>query len=238
MLIQPIADIHLEHHRDGGEGLLRNFKCLADVLVIAGDLHQECMLGTALGILCDKCEDVVYVFGNHELYGSSFDSLRETLESIKAKNKNLHVLDGAVVNIKGQRFVGHTLWFRFDEKNKRYRHQLSDFHLIAMFESQVYNENSKGIRFLEETVGSEDVVVTHHLPVKRGISKQYENSQLNRFFLCDMSELVMTKEPKLWIFGHTHTSVDFKIGKTRFICNVLGYPMESSGFKDDLTILI
>jgi hypothetical protein len=28
----------------------------------------------------------------------------------------------------------------------------------------------------------------------------------------------------LWVHGHTHSSFDYKLGKTRIICNPRGYP--------------
>ena len=45
----------------------------------------------------------------------------------------------------------------------------------------------------------------------------------NRFFLCDVDDLIRRAAPALWVHGHTHASIDTQVGSTRIVCNPLGY---------------
>jgi Icc-related predicted phosphoesterase len=38
-----------------------------------------------------------------------------------------------------------------------------------------------------------------------------------------MEEFILEHQPRLWIHGHTHETFDYRIGKTRIICNPRGY---------------
>ena len=65
--------------------------------------------------------------------------------------------------------------------------------------------------------------MTHHLPSQQCVAPQHKDSPLNPFFVCDMEDLILERQPSLWLFGHTHSSVDIQIGKTRLLCNPFGY---------------
>lgn len=225
--LQVLSDLHFEFHADRGVEFLKSLDPRgADVLVLAGDITTKINLKKTLQAFCGLYPEVVYVFGNHELYRSSFDELRSLLAGMKCKN--LHVLDNRTVTLAGQRFVGSSLWFPYDSLNGYYAHHMSDFTAIKDFENRVYDENRACKSFLESTVESEDVVVTHYLPSNRCVHQQFEGSPLNRFFVCEMDGLIRHQKPKLWIHGHTHTSVDCRIGQTRVVCNPLSYPHEGN----------
>jgi len=49
-------------------------------------------------------------------------------------------------------------------------------------------------------------------------------SPYNIFYANELDLLIEDKKPALWLHGHTHESRDYKIGKTRIICNPRGYP--------------
>jgi len=73
-------------------------------------------------------------------------------------------------------------------------------------------------------VNENDVVVTHYLPSQRSVSVAWRGSVINPFFVCDMDRFIQVVQPKLWLHGHTHTSCNYEIGKTRIVCNPFGYP--------------
>jgi len=115
-----------------------------------------------------------------------------------------------------------------------HRQYLNDFHVInGGFTDWFPQLNQESRQFLQETVQADDVVVTHHIPTYRGVHPDYEGSNLNYFFLCDMDNLIQQAQPKVWIYGHTHDSMDFTIGDTRLVCNPFGYlrRQENSGFE-------
>lgn len=227
MLIQILSDLHFEMHRDEGASFLRMLDPSgADVLCLAGDVTTKRTLKATLGAFCGLYPEVVYVYGNHELYRSSFGEVRELLAGLNLRN--LHVLDNSVTTIQGQRFVGSTLWFRYDPMNPAFAGEMSDFELIQDFSRRVYTENQIARNFLEGTVEESDVVVTHYLPSSQSVHPRWKKSPLNRFFVCEMDGLIRAQQPKLWIHGHTHDSVDYKIGETRVVCNPLSYPHEGN----------
>ena len=219
--IQLLSDIHLEHMEDRGAAYLDALDPEGvDILVLAGDICSATMLPACLAAFAAAYPQVVYVLGNHEFYGSSFQAVRQICTQLP---RNVHLLDNGERLLGGVHFVGGTLWFPDLPENERYAHRLSDFHHIQAFRSQVYGENRNAVRFLREMVRRDSVVVTHHLPTRLAIPKRFEASPLTRFFLCDMAGYGL--HPKLWLFGHTHWHVDEKDEHgTRFLANPLGYP--------------
>jgi Icc-related predicted phosphoesterase len=236
--IAVASDLHFEFHRDGGYTLSQEL-AEADVLVCAGDLSSSRGIGGALQLLCSRYPHVVFVAGNHEPYGSSISQIREVLRRAEQhSNGRLHVLDNSVCEIGGQRFVGTTMWTRRTPGIQKRQRMLSDFELIKDADPLVYEENEQAIAFLEREVSLSDVVVTHHLPVEASIHQQYKGSPLNCFFLCDMEPLILERQPRLWIHGHTHTSVDVKIGATRILCNPFGYAAHEENPSFDSRLIV
>lgn len=223
MKIQILSDTHLEFHRDNGDSLIASLDPTdVDVLIVAGDFASIDLLAYGLGQLLDRgYPEIVYVNGNHELYGSSLKSVQRVKKDLTWPK--VHWLENETCEIGGQRFVGTTLWFPDDPMNNYYRGGMADFHHISRLTDWVYDANKAAQRFLHETVLPTDVVVTHHLPTYAAISERFQGSQINRFFATEMGDFIAVSQPKLWVFGHTHDSKDFTIGDTRLVCNPFGY---------------
>jgi predicted phosphodiesterase len=192
-------------------------------LVIAGDLGLEKDLDEAFNTLCNAFTDVVYTPGNHEFYRSSFESVRNTLSILSNKYKNLHVLDRGVTEIRGQRFVGTTLWFPYSKECDIYSYYLNDFSKIEGFKNIVYKENDMNIDFLKKNVKEGDIVVTHHMPTSLTTPPRFWGEKTNIFYYTNMEETIKENKPKFWLFGHTHDSVVNKLFRTRLLCNPYGY---------------
>ena len=221
--VQLLSDIHLEFYKDRGRSYLDSLDCSGvDILVLAGDICSMDMLIEVFQDFSRKYPHVVYVAGNHELYGHSFQSFRNRAQKLP---DNVYFLDNCSMELEGIHFVGTTLWFSRWQEMEQYTHRLSDFHHIEGFAEQVFEENRAAIAFLEREIRSDSVVVTHHLPTSKAVPKQFLGSPLTGFFLCDMSHLPIM--PRIWMFGHTHWHVDV-IGErgTRFLANPRGYPKQ------------
>jgi Icc-related predicted phosphoesterase len=204
-----------------------------DVLVVAGDVSNSgSRLATFFGTLCAEFSNVIYVIGNHEYYNTSVECLHGIVNDLVDQHSNLFWLNNGTVTLDGVRFVGSTLWFPFQETNKKYERPMRDFGQIPGFRDWVYDENAKAQEFLSRTVTPDDVVVTHFLPSYRSVAPQYLGSPFNRFFACSMDDLIDEVQPKAWIHGHTHISCLYRAGKTQVVCNPLGYETaeEKSGF--------
>ncbi len=67
------------------------------------------------------------------------------------------------------------------------------------------------------------VVITHFAPSRKSISPKFEGSPVNACFVSDLEPQILRWQPELWVHGHTHGSFDYKVGKTRVVCNARGY---------------
>lgn len=222
--IQLISDTHFEFHKDAGVSFINALDPTGvDVLVVAGDMTTEGGLFNALVMLCDKYPHVVYVEGNHEFYGSDRGRIVNKLTKATNRLSNFHWLHETAVTIGGQRFLGSTMWFRDVPDARRRTGMLADFRYIRGFTNWVYEVNERAIEFLETEMTADDVVVTHHLPCLEASHKRWHGSPIQCYFVCDMKPLILRAQPKLWLYGHTHDSMDTVIGKTRLVCNPFGY---------------
>ncbi|EPM42967.1 Metallophosphoesterase [Pseudomonas syringae pv. coriandricola] len=71
------------------------------------------------------------------------------------------------------------------------------------------------------------VVVTHHSPSSAVVGSKHEG-HLNAAYTNDWPQLI--QQADLWVFGHTHESIDVELGGCRIVSNPRGYPGESTGF--------
>jgi hypothetical protein len=69
--------------------------------------------------------------------------------------------------------------------------------------------------------GPSAVVVTHHGCVPQAIKAGSENDILSAAYVGDCRDLLENVD--LWIYGHTHESRDFMVGRTRIFSNSKGY---------------
>ena len=118
------------------------------------------------------------------------------------------------------------MWFPDAPHNRMYEDQLNDFVVIRDFKTWVYEENRKFSDAAKEHVTDETIVVTHHIPAYSVVSPVFQGDNLNRFFVCDMTHLILSRKPPLWVYGHTHLPADNVVGSTRVVTNPLGYPHE------------
>lgn len=95
-------------------------------------------------------------------------------------------------------------------------------------------------RYLDQPFDGRTVVITHHLPSRRLVSARFWPSDgsdgVNGGFASNCDNLIATKEPWLWIHGHTHDTIDTQMWKTRIVCNPAGYRGEwASPFNNFMT---
>ena len=71
-------------------------------------------------------------------------------------------------------------------------------------------------------------MLTHYLP---STNMDHQNKIYNKyistcFFCFDGSELLNKFKGKIWLYGHNHVNMEFKINNHKIISNSLGYPTE------------
>lgn len=244
MRIWPLSDLHLDVMNLEGELEIPN----ADVCVIAGDLSRP--LAEAVSWIAHEIAPympVVYVPGNHEFYQSS---IREgTQEGIAAaKRTGIHLLLDDIAVIDGVRFLGSILWTDYEIMGQKPLAMLNavqcmnDHRLIALqanpfnrflpADALTMHNNSRA--FLTDAMRipfeGPTVVVSHHCPHPNSIDPKYDGDILNAAFASDLTDLIELGRPELWVHGHTHTSFDYIVGKTRIVCNPRGYGRENKSF--------
>lgn len=106
MKIQIASDLHLEFL----ERRFPDYRIVeptdADVLVIAGDIHQH---GRAIAAFADWQVPVIYVHGNHEAYHLRYDEAVSSLRAAAAAS-NVRYLECDQYVQNGVRFLGCCLW--------------------------------------------------------------------------------------------------------------------------------
>ncbi|ACC70761.1 metallophosphoesterase [Paraburkholderia phymatum] len=111
MKIRVLSDLHLEN--DAPEIIPH---ADADLVVLAGDIHNHAEGLRWAAETFDGAVPVVYVPGNHEYYDGEFGALEAAMQDAAASIDNVHYLNNAVlVEPRGQwRVLGTTLWTDFD----------------------------------------------------------------------------------------------------------------------------
>jgi len=241
MKIQILSDLHIEfedHHY---------IECNCDVVVLAGDIHvKERGVNWALENI--KGTPVIFVLGNHEFYEKTYPKLIDHLKEL-TQNTKIHILEKDVITISEVNFIGTTLWTDFellgDPRIAGYECQqvmtgykkirkLPGYSKLRSLDTAIYHKQSKDWleTELEQRVGENNVVVTHHGPSMRSEPDYYREDIITSAYVSDLEDLIMRYQPNAWIHGHLHNSSDYVIGSTRILCNPKGYPSEiNSEFK-------
>jgi len=211
MLIHPYSDTHGHQHE-----ICKHLTRL-DFVINTGDFKANKIYGCRL----------LECLGNHDFYNKNINDFN--LEDFR----KISIIDDYV-------FLGCTLWtdfwggcLRLDEYQ-----MLNDFHLIEGMGVPLMKElYKKDLAFLKKNVKKYNkkkiVIYTHFPPSKKAIHPKYEGDRLNRYFVNDLDDFILSNpQIKLWIFGHTHTSHDFKIGECRCLCNPRGYQLKDGTFEN------
>lgn len=237
MKIRLLSDLHLEgyahYYEYAGE----------DLVVLAGDIHTKNRHSFILDQIPSNVK-VVFVAGNHEYYGSTFEHVNSFLYDLQAEYNNFYWLDNEEVNIDGVSFFGGTMftdWNLYMDPwtAKQFgKNGVADFDWIDrigkdglkrrwntndhLAEHMIFKQNLS--EWLNKPADKR-VVVSHFVPHPEGSHEKYKGSALNPYFLCDMRQYMGWDG--LWLYGHTHSSKDFMHGETRLVCNPKGYGTEN-----------
>lgn len=246
MRIQVASDLHLELlPEDLGAGLLVEPHPDAELLVLAGDIHTGV---EAVRYFRDWPVPVLYVPGNHEFYGQTWEDVVATLREA-ASGTSIQILDNDVHIIDGVRFLGTTLWTDFAIDRARPAPSamelagtyLKDFFEIRARSSDAPNglitpamilaDHQVSRAWLEGQLRTEFIgktaVITHHAPHRLSVHRKYVGHPLTPAFASDLSDLMQRTD--LWIHGHAHDSFDYQVGRCRVVSNPAGYSLNRRG---------
>lgn len=211
-------------------------------LIICGDW------GTGLDVqekilkeILNYFDDVVFVPGNHDFYGSSFKGTHEKYSKIASVYKNFHYLDSGTVELHGVNIIGAVLWTNMGNDSYTIRNAtqvMNDFNLIQDFqwyESRTNNpvdvwleKNEEHTRFILDNLSSDkpNLVVTHHAPHEICIQEQYKNSWTNNLYCTNderITDLFNQNKINAWIHGHMHAQDTVYLNEIPIHRNARGY---------------
>jgi len=209
-----------------------------EAVFIAGDLH----IGDD-GIQWIKRHftktRVFYIPGNHEYYQNEFYDVQRRIKA--AEDEYLTILLNESVDFLGWRICGGTMWtdFALMGDDKQFEAMRSAGNRMNDYR-KVYIENNEKLRklqpedtqaiyfrtmeFLKNELSEKDnrhtIVMTHHVPIP---VPRRRRDILDPAYAVNLTDKIEAWQPALWISGHTHTSMDTKIGQTRLLSNPRGY---------------
>jgi len=197
---------------------------------------------------CSKYREVIYVFGNHEHYGSTY---HKTFEHVRAQlPSNIHLLENETFELDGVLFLGATLWTDMNNMDQltmyHMKSMMNDYRHITMLNEakQIYHkltpeytveQHAKTKQYFTQVLSENRmsgrnkpvVVVTHHSPSKQSTHPRYaDDIIMNGAYSSNLEEFILENpEIKFWTHGHTHEPFRYRVGDCEVICNPRGYKM-------------
>ena len=257
MKLHVVSDLHL----DCGDWQFPPTD--ADVLVAAGDLHDDGEVGARWAVreASRLGKPLLLVPGNHDFLGSCISDRLDAMRRI-CRGTGVHLLFNRTVQIGPVMFAGTTLWTDFGlhgEPNRilcmqaardmmgEFTHTFQPGSTPRARISPAYHVrmNARARRFLQRVVdGSFEqptVIITHHAPSGRSIAPQYQRGHmypLNAAFANDLDNLIGWSNVRMWIHGHTHSACDYMLGPARVLCNPRGYAGREGNTGFDSTLVV
>jgi hypothetical protein len=151
------------------------------------------------------------------------------------------MLDGNTVTINGKNFAGTGMWCdaSYAKRNLMCTEGLLNNHYTGWHDGLYIFDHGKRLNTYDFYMRQEDfkanqmldtvdvdVMISHFGPYAHNIRPEYNNLYTG-FFYFDGSRLMQKMKPdSLWLFGHTHDTVDIVTHGIRLVCNPIGYPGE------------
>lgn len=251
MRIHLLSDLHLE---------VAPFTATrpdVDLVVLAGDIDRGTR-GIGWARRAWPNLPIIYVAGNHELYGHALPSLWQKLRA-EAAAHNVIFLENKAAAVGPVRFLGCTLWtdLRYfgDDAAGRIMAAavMRDYRMIRvepqyrkLTPRDTQAMHSASLRWLQGELQScrnasiPTVVVTHHAPSSNSVAAKDLEDSATVAYASHLDEFVTRCGPAVWLHGHTHVRVDYTVGGTRVVSNARGYEPEEpvAGFQQDLVVTL
>lgn len=248
MKIDVISDCHLEFGDlilPGGDVLvMAGDMMVADVFRPERTDHGGLILAKRFRRFLEeempKYRKVIYIAGNHEHYHGVFDHTHSLLR--KEMPENVVFLENEFTMIDDVMLFGATFW---TDMNKRdpdtlymVRQSMNDFRIIdrevdgrkgTLQPKDCADAFDRSVTALATGyaayTGEKMVVVSHHAPSILSVPEEYKHShRMNGAYFSHLEEFIMDRPGiNLWIHGHMHMPVSYKIGETRVFSNPRGY---------------
>ena len=223
-----------------------------DIAIVAGGIADG-LCRRALPWLAEhvvpRADAVVYVPGNHDLWGCRLPDEIERARG-NAIEAGIRLLDlGQVLNLGRLQVIGATLWtdYRVGGEGTRAvamatcsdrRDGMRDHRRIqtrdrlgtpAAFRPQdAAALHTRHRARIEEALSAPwdgpRIVVTHHAPHAGSLLHGEVRETIDMAYASDLSAILEGEgAPDIWIHGHVHASRDYQVGRTRIVANPRGH---------------
>jgi predicted phosphodiesterase len=218
-------------------------------LVLAGDIGRLIDYDSYLAFLARQTqgfEKVFLVLGNHEFYGLSFTAGLEQARKMEIEpilNKRMILLHQKRFDVPNSfiSILGCTLWSKIrDDARQVVQMRVKDFEKITDW--SVVNHNAAheaDISWLRGQIAhiqkayksnpkkqpeSTVFIVTHHAPsIQETSYPQHVDNPWSSAFATNLLNGEDWSNVKLWVFGHTHFTTEFKKDGIKVVSNQRGY---------------
>jgi hypothetical protein len=243
---QILSDLHLETPLSSSSYSHFTIPISAPNLFLLGDIgltiHPQLFAFLSSLLTTHPALHIFYVLGNHEPYHTTVDLSIASLEAFEREQGDgrFHFLNRTSFDIAPDiTILGCTLWTHIPASSAHAcASHLTDFSKHdGIWDRTIEQHNADhlaDLTWLNTTISSlplshSVIVLTHHSPTTspRANSSRHRNSDTNSGFRTDLSkEACWTdKRVKLWAYGHTHFSCQFReegTGKL-VVSNQMGY---------------
>lgn len=229
---QYVSDTHLEHD---GAGAMK-LEPIGDILLLAGDIgdpaswaYNEFMQQQSLHF-----EKVYVISGNHEYYGSKYDSMHvveaqchEVCRSMPRHNVTFLQNEAVCDVCPGVNLFGTTLWTHVPEKKMPIvQGSISDYGgidgLTVEWTNKLHSDSVEALKSGLDSAPGAWIVMSHHIPKMSLIDARYKHCGAVNYGFASDNEIADDDRIVAWVYGHTH--IPAQVGK--FYCNPVGYPGE------------
>lgn len=206
-LIQVCSDIHLEYNDISEVDFINIINPKGEILILAGDIgdpfsniFEKFINYCSINFAC-----VLFVAGNHEYYNHLIIETDDKITEIFNKYKNVIYLNNTTFLYNNILFVGTTLWSEINKEVELYN--MKDFSKIKNFSSYLSNNLfTQNVQFIKEQLKNKIVVITHHAPSYKCISKDYDNDPVNCCYASNLEYLFEDNNLIGWVYGHLHNN--------------------------------
>lgn len=224
-----------------------------DLILLAGDIATKT---NGLAWIRDFSDDTptAYICGNHEFYGEKLPRLTSRLIE-ETEGSNIHVLEDSSFSVDGWHVYGCTLWTdlalqgdwqsgaavagEYMNDYKRIRNSARGYRKLSPRDARAIHLLSlaRMATFLSEHDPRRTIVMTHHAPSVLSLPERRRDNAISCAYASRLDDFITEHQPYLWVHGHIHHGVDYRIGDTRVISNPQAYPDEENEHFDPALIL-
>jgi predicted phosphodiesterase len=248
-------------HPENGPDLRALKQAAVDFVLLPGDIDVAGRGVRYADAVAQYLGCPVYMcWGNHDGYGADLELLIAEGRRVEAETHGRVVVlerSRADLVVKGRKVAiyGATLWTDYylasdlasameragRALNDHTRIRFGDEWLSPREALEIHLETKAWLeKELMSPLGNDDVrvVISHHAPIPEAIPPRYRGDALSPAFASDLRSEIEAWKPDLWVWGHTHNSMETRVGATRMVSAQRGYVGVEPGAESFVPVIL